>query len=118
MPNFLLVYRSQPYTAADVSPAQMEESMKRWTAWITEGFTNGWMVDPGDALLPDGRKVDVNRAVTDGPFVEAKEVVGGYSVVTAPTYEQAVEYAKKCPHIDDGGHIEVRQTAGLSPPKG
>lgn len=118
MPNFLLVYRSQPYSMADVSPAAMEESMKRWTAWITEGFTKGWLVDAGDALLPDGRKIDVKRVVTDGPFVEAKEVVGGYSVVTAATYEAAVEHAKSCPHIADGGNIEVRQMAGLAPPKG
>jgi len=47
--------------------------------------------------------------VTDGPFTEAKEVMGGFFVVEAEDYDQAVEVAKTCPHMDFGS-IEVRQT--------
>ena len=117
MPNFMLVYRGQPFSPAEVSPEQMGESMKRWTEWITEGFTKGWLVDAGNALMPDGRRIDAKRVVTDGPYVEAKEVLGGYSVVKAESYESAVVHAKTCPHIAEGGHIEVRQMAGLAPAK-
>jgi len=46
--------------------------------------------------------------VKDGPFAEAKEVMGGFFVVEAEDYDQAVEVAKTCPHMDFGS-IEVRQ---------
>jgi hypothetical protein len=114
MPKFMLVYRSKPYNAEEVSPEAMQESMKAWNAWIGDGFANGWMVDPGDALLPDGKVVTMKKSVTDGPFAESKEIVGGYSVVTADDYAGAVEKAKSCPHLmDDSATIEVRQLAGL-----
>ena len=61
----------------------MQQSMDRWTKWIGQGFAEGWMLDPGDALLPEGRVVATSQVVTDGPFVESKEVVGGYSVIKA-----------------------------------
>lgn len=118
MPNYMFVYRSQPFDMSKVSPEQMQQSMDRWMAWITQGFTEGWLVDAGDALLPEGRVVDKNLAITDGPFVESKELVGGYSIVKAASFEEAAKYAKTCPNITEGGNIEIRQTAGLAPPKG
>jgi hypothetical protein len=115
MPKFMLVYRSKPYAASEVSPEAMQESMKLWNAWIGEGFAQGWMVDPGDALLPGGKIVNVKKKVSDGPFAEAKEIVGGYSVVNVDSYDVAVEKAKSCPHLmDDSATIEVRQLAELS----
>ena len=119
MANFLFVYRSLPYTERDISPEQMQEVMAKWDAWIGEGFAKGWMIDPGDALNPDGKIVNFKKVVSDGPFAEAKEIVGGYSIVKAESYNQALEYAKTCPALsDDSATIEVRQLAGLAPPKG
>jgi hypothetical protein len=119
MPKFLFVYRSAPYTAGDISPEQMQKVMQLWTDWIGEGFQKGWMVDAGDALLPDGKMVDKNKVVTDGPFAESKEIVGGYSVVQAASYAAAAEFAKRCPVLQDrGGSVEIRQLAGLAPPAG
>lgn len=118
MANFLFVYRGEPFDPSQMSPAQMQESMARWNAWIGEGFAKGWLIDAGDALLPDGRVVDRKRVVTDGPFVESKEVVGGYSIVKADSYDAAVALAKTNPNIAEGGRVEVRQLAGLAPPKG
>lgn len=117
MPSFLFVYRSEPYSMDQISPEQMQESMKRWNAWIGEGFQKGWLLNAGDALLPDGRVVDAKKVVSDGPFAEAKEVVGGYSVVKADSYEAAAAYAKSCPAVLEGGSVEIRQLAGLAPPK-
>jgi hypothetical protein len=101
-----------------ISPEEMQQSMQRWNAWIGEGFQKGWLLDAGDALLPDGRVVDNNKAVTDGPFAESKEILGGYSVVKADSYEAAIAYAKSCPILVEGGSVEIRQLAGLAPPKG
>ncbi len=114
MPNYLFVYRSQPFDMSKVAPEQMQESMERWTKWIGQGMQEGWMLDAGDALLPEGRLVDKNRAVTDGPFVESKEVVGGYTVVKAANFDEAAKYAKTCPNIVEGGSVEIRPLAGLA----
>lgn len=117
MPNFMFVYRSEPFDPSKISPDQMQQSMARWQQWIGQGFQEGWLVDAGDALLPEGRIVDRNKAVTDGPFMESKEIVGGYGIVKANSFDEAIKYAKTCPHVAEGGNIEVRQCAGLAPPK-
>jgi hypothetical protein len=117
VPNFLFVYRSEPFDISKVSPEQMQQSMDLWSKWIQKGFAEGWMVDPGDALMPEGRIVRSDRAVTDGPFVELKEVVGGYSVVKAASFEEAAKHAKSCPNVTEGGTLEIRQLAGLSAAK-
>jgi hypothetical protein len=60
--------------------------------------------------------VDKNKVMSDGPFAESKEIVGGYSVVQAATYEEAAEFAKRCPVLmDPDGSVEIRQLAGLAP---
>jgi hypothetical protein len=114
MPKFLFVYRSEPFDMSKVSPEDMQKSMDRWTKWIGQGFAEGWLVDAGDALMPEGRLVDRNRVVTDGPFVESKEIVGGYSVVQADSFEAAINHARSCPNIAEGGSVEIRQLAGLA----
>jgi hypothetical protein len=118
MQNFLFVYRGQPFDPSKMSPEQMQQSMARWMQWIEKGFAEGWLVDPGDALLPEGRVVDKNKTVTDGPFVESKEIVGGYSVIKAETIDEAVKLAKGNPNLAEGGRVEVRKMAGVAPPKG
>ncbi len=118
MANFLFVYRSAPFDMSQISPEQMQSSMKLWNDWIGEGFAKGWLVDAGDALLPDGRVVDSSRVVSDGPFAEAKEIVGGYGVIKANSFDEAVIYAKSCPNVIEGGSVEIRQMAGIGPPKG
>ena len=55
-----------------------------------------------------------NKVVTDGPFVESKEIVGGYSIVQADTIDAAAEIAKGCPGLLGGGKVEVRVFAGLA----
>jgi hypothetical protein len=72
------------------------------------------MLDPGDALTAEGRVVNPKKVVTDGPFVESKEIVGGYSIVQADSIDAAAELAKGCPGLLAGGRVEVRTLAGLS----
>ena len=83
MANFLFVYRGGDDDFAKMTPDQMQAMMQKWTDWIGEGFAKGWMVDAGDALTEEGKVVHANKVVTDGPFVESKEIVGGFSIVSA-----------------------------------
>jgi hypothetical protein len=113
MAKFLFVYRGKSDIERQMSPEQMQQTMQKWSAWIGEGLKKGWMVDPGDALTDEGRVVRP-KVVSDGPFAEAKEIVGGYSVIEAQTIEAASEFAKGCPALLYGGSVEVRGLAGLA----
>jgi hypothetical protein len=73
----------------------------------------GWMLDAGDGLTQEGRVVK-GKVVTDGPFVEAKELVGGFSIVQAETVEAAAKLANGCPGLQTGGSVEVRRLAGYT----
>jgi hypothetical protein len=114
MANFLFVYRGGDEAYAKMTPEEIQQNMEKWGNWIRQGLQQGWMTDPGDALTPEGRVVNSKKVVTDGPFVESKECVGGYSVVKADTIDAAVEYAKGCPALLTGGRVEVRAMAGLA----
>ena len=115
MASFMFVYRGGNDAYQKMSPDEIQRIMKKWSDWIAEGFQKGWMVDAGDALTPEGRVVNAKKVVSDGPFVESKEIVGGYSIVKADTIDAAAELAKGCPGLLTGGLVEVRVLAGLAP---
>lgn len=113
MPKYLFVYR-QPVpdpVAPPPSPEQIQQMMTAWMGWIEKFRASGQMTDPGDGLQPAGRVVRAG-GVTDGPFVEAKEVLGGYSIVTADSLDAAAAVARECPVLFAGGAVEVREFAG------
>jgi hypothetical protein len=114
MANFLFVYRQTTDTFRKLAPEQMQQQMQKWQAWMNEGFQKGWMVNPGDGLKKEGRVVNGKRVVTDGPFVEAKEIIGGFTVVQADTIDAAAEIAKGCPVLLTGGKVEVRPLEGFT----
>jgi hypothetical protein len=117
MPKFLLVYRDPAPTAPPQppSPEEMQQIMTLWNAWIDKFRKAGNLIDPGDALHPTGKVVKAGGVVTDGPFVEAKELLGGYSVIQAKSLDEAVAVAKECPAaMTPGGSIEVREFAGFA----
>ncbi len=114
MAKFLFVYRGSGEAEAGMTPDEMQQLMQKWGAWIGEAMAKGWMLDPGDALTMEGRVVNARKVVTDGPFVESKEIVGGFSIVQADTIDAAAELAKGCPGLLSGGIVEVRTLAGLA----
>jgi hypothetical protein len=115
MAKFLFVYRGGNEDFASMTPDEIQQEMQQWLTWIEEAFRKGWMVDAGDALTAEGRVVHSKQLVTDGPFAESKEVVGGYSIVQADSLDAAAELAKGCPAVRGGGKVEVRPLAGLAP---
>ncbi len=106
--NYLCIMRSQPKTpekSEAPSPAQMEEMFAKFNAWKEKYKDN--IVDMG-GKLGDG-KVVTTESATDGPFVEAKEVVGGYMIVSAESMDEAVEVARQSPGVYPGSSVEVRE---------
>ncbi|MFO0845532.1 MAG: YciI family protein [Gemmataceae bacterium] len=115
MAKFLFVYRGPAeQEAAPPSPEQMQAILAAWGQWIETVAKSGHLVDGGDGLLPTGKVVKAGGIVSDGPFIESKDVVGGYSILQADTYDKAVEFAKTCPAVTHGGTVEVRELAGFN----
>jgi hypothetical protein len=113
MAKFLFIYRGASDAAAKMAPAEHQQHMQKWEKWIGEGIQKGWMLDPGDGLTPEARFVNA-KVVTDGPFVESKEIVGGFTIVQAETIDAAAKLAKGCPCLLIGGTVEVRCLAGYT----
>lgn len=122
-PYLLLFRNSGPETHAHLSPTEREQLINRWNAWY-----NG-LATQGKAL--DGRPLDLETRVisgaggtrvTDGPFAEAKEAIGGYVIVMASGREEATKIAQQHPGLAYGLVIEVRRMAehchlGIGPGK-
>lgn len=111
MSQYLLVLRDpvdSPFF--DLSPAEIQAIIARYKAWSDGLRADGRLV--GSHKLRDGEGRVVARAdgkvvVTDGPYLETKEVVGGYFLIEAASYEEAVAVARTCPHVEFGT-TEVR----------
>lgn len=111
--KYLLLYRS-PTDAPrrSPSPAQMEQAMAEWNAWKAK-FQDE-IIDMGDGLTPVGA-VCRSTGVTDGPYIEGKEVIGGYMLVETDSLERAVQIAREGPMMQQpGASVEIRALAGRS----
>jgi len=105
MPKYLCMQRNLSGGGSEKpSPTQMQEMYSRFGAW-REKFKDN-LVDMG-GKLGAGRLVTVEPA-TDGPFVEIKELVGGYMIVSAKSLEEAITVARECPGlVRPGSGVEV-----------
>jgi hypothetical protein len=115
MAKFLFVYRRGQNALDSMTPEEMQQILQKWHTWIAEGLQKGWMLEPGDGLKQEGRIVNGKKVVTDGPFVETKEIVGGFSIVQADTLDAAAEIATGCPVLlRNGNTVEIRPLAGYT----
>lgn len=106
MNEFVFLYRGGQ---SGRSPEQAQQVMQKWMAWFKELADNGHVKDRGQPLEHSGKLVSGKRkAVTDGPFAEAKDVVGGYTLIVANDLNEAAELSKGCPIFDFDGQVEVR----------
>lgn len=106
MAEFVYLYRGGERPQ---SPAQGQQVMQKWVAWMKELSEGGHMIDRGQPLERSGKIVrGGSKSVTDGPFAEAKDVIGGFTLIRADDIAQAAELAKGCPILERGGDVEVR----------
>ncbi len=111
MSQYLYLYRIGDSARQDAmgTPERAQQSMQRWMAWMRDLETKGHLKDRGQPLERTGKVVrGQQKTVTDGPYTEAKDVVGGFTLVEALDIDQAVQLSHGCPILEGGGSVEVR----------
>ncbi len=111
MPNYLLFLHSAPEVLKDASPDEMQAVIQKYRDWRLRLQQTGVIV--GGEKLQDGtgrimRRNSGETSVVDGPYTESREIIGGFFEIQAENYDQAVETARDCPHLEYGT-IEIRE---------
>lgn len=117
MSDFVLLFRTslsenEQYMG---TPEQAHKSMEGWLSWVRELEAGGYLKSPGEPLEREGTVLrGKKRVATDGPFLEAKDIVAGFMVISAKDLAEARSLASGCPMLEGEGSVEVRPVAVFS----
>ncbi|MEP7272685.1 MAG: YciI family protein [Acidobacteriota bacterium] len=116
MSKFLLLLHESPADYSNVSAEEIQFVIGEYTAWRNKLVTEGRFAG-GEKLKDEGGRhlstVNNQVRVVDGPYAEAKEIMGGYFIIEAADYDEAVSISRECPHLKFGGRIELREIDAL-----
>lgn len=118
MPRFLVLARGAGHDPR-MSPEEMQKMIEKYRAWTERVARAGQLVHGEKLRSPEGRVVrrtGGELVVTDGPYVESKEFLGGFWIIEAPSYEATLALVRESPHLAFGS-LEVRQIEEM-PPRG
>lgn len=116
MKDFMFIFRGPTPEDLNMSPEESQASMQKWYEWIGDLVAKGRYVG-GDPLFKEGKTVQGKKpVVTDGPFAEGKELLGGYFILKAESLEEATELAFGFPDFDKQGSVEVREVMKMPMP--
>lgn len=108
MKEFMMIFRNEKMDDGQIpSEEQMQTAMKQWQSWIKDIAEKG-KYSGTNRLLSESKVLKPGNVISDGPYAEVKEVVGGYLIVKADSIDEATEMAKSCPNLMYGGNVEVR----------
>jgi hypothetical protein len=111
MSKYLFLYRNPPAPDRQPSPEEMQQMFAQWDAWKTKFKKQ--VVNVGDGLKHGGKTLSA-AGVTDGPFTEAKEIIGGFSIIEAASFDEALKVARECPiTFMPNYRIEIREMMGF-----
>ena len=115
--KYLLSFIVEERAMENASPEQMQESLERWAAFDDEAVARGAMIaceplESGSVATTMHVRENGDRIVTDGPFAESKEQLGGFALLDCENLDEALEWARKVPM--QSGSIEVRPVMDLS----
>ncbi len=108
MAKYLFIYRESTESRPKPSPEEMQKLQAAWYGWMQK-FKPA-IVPGGDSLKHSGRVLKAGL-VTDGPYVEAKEIIVSFAIIQADNYDAALEIGRACP---PGHTIEIREFAGYA----
>lgn len=121
MPKYLIIARDTTEQHRHMSPEEMQRIIGKYKAWTERIAKAGRLADASKLRDGEGRvlrRAGGRVAITDGPFAESKELVGGYWLVDATSYEEAVELTRDHPHLEiwPNGSLEIRQLHDYAKP--
>lgn len=109
MAEYLLLFRGGDAEEAQQSPEKWQAHMEKWMQWMGGLKEEGKLIG-AQPLVTTGKVVSgTQKVVTDGPYMEGKEIVGGYLACKADSYDEAVAIANNCPILEHDGIVEVRE---------
>lgn len=108
MKEFMMIFRNEKTERPQPTPEQMQAMVKQWQDWIGGIAAQGKFVST-NALGFDGQTVSATGVVSDGPYAELKEMIGGYLIAKTDSLSDAVKLTEGCPTLLDGGKVEVRE---------
>ncbi|HTI12426.1 MAG TPA: YciI family protein [Puia sp.] len=116
MKDFMFIFRGPTPEDLNLTPEESQASMQKWFEWIGELSAKGRYVG-GDPLLKEGKLIQGKKpVVTDGPFAEGKELLGGYFIIKAESLEEATQLAYGFPDFDTEGSVEIREVMKIPMP--
>jgi hypothetical protein len=120
MPQYIILLYGEPKDWAEFSPQEMQEAFKKYMGWGQKMREQGRLTGSNKLTDGSGRVLRGNSPmrVTDGPYTEGKEVLGGYYLFKADSYEHAIELTRDHPQLQYGGTVELREIQDMSPPAG
>lgn len=106
--EYMLLFRGSDWPKG-LSPEEMQQVIGQWMTWFQGLMAQGKAV-AGSPLEREGKVVSGKngRTVSDGPFAESKEAIGGYFLLHVDSMEEAVAIAQQCPGLAYGSKVEVR----------
>ncbi|HMW37362.1 MAG TPA: YciI family protein [bacterium] len=109
MQSYMMIFRGGDDAMVKMSPDEIQQHMGQWFAWVEKLTKEGRYVS-GEPLVMEGKVVRAKGVITDGPFAEGKELVGGFFIVKAKSIDEACDMAKVCPSFQfEGATVEIRQ---------
>jgi len=108
MKEFALLFRFPNLDHSKMPPEDLKALAKKWQDWAGGIAAQGRMSSNGLRLALEGKVLKPGGVVTDGPFVEIREILGSFIVVKADSMEEATTLAHGCPALDTNGSVEIR----------
>jgi len=112
MKEFVLLFRQPSFDYSDASPKEMQTLSQKWNDWWKNIDAQGKLSNRGPRLANEGKVLKSGGVITDGPFVEIREILGSFIVVKAENLEEATTLAHGCPVLDQGGSVEISPVLG------
>ncbi len=109
MKEYVLLLRRSDYDEKNAGPEKMDALVKKWNDWVSGRVAEGeLLIIKGNRLSEEGKVLKPGGIITDGPFVEIKEKLGGFAIIKAESLDAATLLAHGCPVLELGGSVEIR----------
>lgn len=108
MKEFLLLFRQVDTNNTEATEPEKQIITKKWEDWIGGIAAQGRLGSICNRLSSEGKVLKGGGVITDGPFVEIREELGGFITVKAENLDDATTLAHGCPAVDYNGSVEIR----------